>query len=124
MSGELKFTIATVTFNAEKTLERTLQSVAGQDYPHIEHLIIDGASKDGTVGMLKRYKEENEQEAGMHTIQILSEPDRGLYDAMNKAIRLATGKFTLQLSRGFCFARIISKKKGRSRESAFPWLCR
>lgn len=100
MSGELKFTIATVTFNAEKTLERTLQSVAGQDYPHIEHLIIDGASKDGTVGMLKRYKEENEQEAGMHTIQILSEPDRGLYDAMNKAIRLATGKYIVFLNSG------------------------
>lgn len=82
----MKFSIITVTYNAEDTLERTLQSVAQQTYPHIEHLIIDGASTDKTLEIAHR---------SPHAI-LHSEPDHGLYDAMNKGLRLATGDF-------FCF---------------------
>ena len=86
----IKFSIITVTYNAEATLERTLQSVAAQTYPHIEHLIIDGASKDKTVEIAHRYPH-----ATVH-----SEPDKGLYDAMNKGLRLATGDFLCFLNAG------------------------
>ena len=85
------FTVATVTFNAEATLGRTLKSVAEQDYPRIEHLIIDGCSKDGTLALLQQYAEEQTS----HTVRIVSEPDRGLYDAMNKALAMCTGSRTL-----------------------------
>ena len=74
------FTIATVTYNAEATLERTLRSVALQDYAEIEHLIVDGCSKDRTLSLVKQYIEENQTP---HSIRLISEPDKGLYDAMN-----------------------------------------
>lgn len=86
----MKFTLITVTYNAEATIERTLQSVAAQTYPHIEHLIIDGASKDKTVEIARRYP---------HAI-VHSEPDHGLYDAMNKGLRLAKGDFLCFLNAG------------------------
>lgn len=86
----MKFSIITVTYNAEDTLERTLQSVAQQTYPHIEHLIIDGASTDKTLEIAHRYP---------HAI-LHSEPDHGLYDAMNKGLRLATGDFLCFLNAG------------------------
>ena len=86
----MKFSIITVTYNAEDTLERTLQSVAQQTYPHIEHLIIDGASTDKTLEIAHRYS---------HAI-LHSEPDHGLYDAMNKGLRLATGDFLCFLNAG------------------------
>ncbi len=86
----MKFSIITVTYNAEDTLERTLQSVAQQTYPHIEHLIIDGASTDRTLEIAHRYPH-----AIMH-----SEPDHGLYDAMNKGLRLATGDYLCFLNAG------------------------
>ena len=86
----MKFSIITVTYNAESTLERTLQSVAQQTYPHVEHLIIDGASKDKTLEIARRYP---------HAI-VHSEPDKGLYDAMNKGLRLATGDYLCFLNAG------------------------
>lgn len=86
----MKFSIITVTYNAEDTLERTLQSVAQQTYPHIEHLIIDGASTDKTLEIAHRYP---------HAI-LHSEPDHGLYDAMNKGLRLAIGDFLCFLNAG------------------------
>lgn len=86
------FTVITVTFNAEDTLERTLRSVAAQTYPHIEYLVIDGKSKDNTLKIAERYN---------HCIsRIVSEPDKGLYDAMNKGIRLATGDYLCFLNAG------------------------
>ena len=85
------FTFITVTYNAEETVERTLQSVAAQTYPHIEHLLIDGASKDGTLEIARRYP---------HLAKTVSEPDRGLYDAMNKGLRLATGDYVCFLNAG------------------------
>lgn len=87
----IKFTLITVTYNAEATLERTLRSVAEQSYPHIEHILIDGASKDRTVEIAKNYP---------HLAKVVSEPDRGLYDAMNKGLRLATGDYVCFLNAG------------------------
>ena len=86
----MTFSIITVTYNAEATIERTLQSVAQQTYPDIEHLIIDGASKDKTVEIAQNYPH-----ATVH-----SEPDHGLYDAMNKGLRLATGDYLCFLNAG------------------------
>ena len=86
----MKFSIITVTYNAEATLERTLQSVAQQTHPDIEHLIIDGASKDKTLEIAHRYP---------HAI-VMSEPDKGLYDAMNKGLQRATGDFLCFLNAG------------------------
>lgn len=73
--------IITVSFNSAKTIEETIQSVLGQDYPSIEYIIIDGASTDGTKDILSRYD----------NIHVISEPDKGMYDAMNKGINLAKG---------------------------------
>lgn len=88
----LTFTFITVTYNAEETLERTLRSVAGQTYPHIEHILIDGASKDRTLEVARIH--------GKHLVKVVSEPDRGLYDAMNKGLRLATGDYVCFLNAG------------------------
>ena len=90
-------TIATVTYNAEATLERTLKSVASQDYARIEHLIIDGCSKDHTLSLVQRYVEENQ---ARHSIRLVCEPDSGLYDAMNKALLAATGDYIVFINAG------------------------
>lgn len=89
------FSIITVTYNAEATIEATLLSVQQQTYRHMEHLIIDGASKDNTLLIINRYKGKN--------TRVISEPDKGLYDAMNKGIRLATGAYICFLNAGDTF---------------------
>ncbi|MCH5174827.1 MAG: glycosyltransferase [Prevotellaceae bacterium] len=85
----MKISIVTVTYNAESTIRRTMESVASQTYSDTEHIIIDGASKDRTVDIAKEYN-----------ATILSEPDRGLYDAMNKAFNLVTGDYICFLNAG------------------------
>lgn len=72
------FSIITVTFNASSTIERTLKSVAEQTCRDFEHIVMDGASKDDTVEKARKF--------GVDGIRIFSEPDKGLYDAMNKAM--------------------------------------
>lgn len=91
-------TIATVTYNAGSVLERTIRSVEAQAYPRIEHLIIDACSKDETLSLIRQYVERNTQP--MHNIRVLSESDKGLYDAMNKAIRMAEGDYIVFLNAG------------------------
>lgn len=86
----MKLSIITVTFNAAATVERTLKSVAQQTYGEVEHLVVDGASTDGTVDIVRRYPHAT----------LVSEPDQGLYDAMNKGLRLATGDFLCFLNAG------------------------
>ena len=78
----MKISIITVTFNSAATVRETLESVAIQNYPNIEHIIIDGASKDNTLEIVKEFP---------HIAKIVSEPDKGIYDAMNKGILQATG---------------------------------
>lgn len=90
------FSIITVTFNAENVLLPTLNSIKEQDFHDFEHLIVDGASKDNTLKIA--------QEAGIPQMSIVSEPDKGLYDAMNKSIRLAQGRFLIFLNAGDSFA--------------------
>lgn len=80
----MKITIITVCFNSEKTIEQTIKSVFEQTYKDIEYLIIDGGSRDQTLSILNKYKRAN--------LRILSEPDNGIYDAMNKGIYYANGK--------------------------------
>lgn len=92
MNKPILFTFITITYNAEKTLGRTLQSVSTQTYPHVEHILIDGASKDGTLRVA--------QELGGHLDKLISEPDGGLYDAMNKGLELATGDYVCFLNAG------------------------
>ena len=90
-----KFSVITVTYNAEAVLEETIQSVITQTYHHVEYIIVDGASTDGTLSIAERYKER--------IARIVSEPDKGLYDAMNKGIRLATGDYLCFLNAGDSF---------------------
>lgn len=78
----IKITIITVTYNSIKTLEETLNSVKNQSYRNIEHIIIDGASTDGSFELCELYP---------HISYIISEKDSGMYDAINKGIQIATG---------------------------------
>ena len=87
-----KFSVITVTYNAEAVLEDTIQSVISQTYRHVEYIIVDGASKDKTVEIIKQY------ESGIASW--ISEPDKGLYDAMNKGLKLATGDYVWFLNAG------------------------
>lgn len=99
----IKFTIITCTYNAEAVLQRTLDSVMKQSYCNVEHLIIDGASKDMTLAMVKAYQHKNDVGESAHDIIVYSEPDRGLYDAMNKGIDRATGDYLIFLNAGDVF---------------------
>lgn len=96
----LKITVATVTYNAEKLIERTINSVEQQTYEHVEHLIVDGNSQDDTLERIHHYQERNSNAEVRHEIACLSEPDEGLYDAMNKAIDMATGNYIIFLNAG------------------------
>ncbi len=93
-------TYITVTYNAAAVLQRTLDSVLSQDYPHITHIIIDGASTDGTLQMVADYVARSNAAANGHDVQLTSEPDRGIYDAMNKGLRSATGDYVCFLNAG------------------------
>ena len=87
-----KFSIITVTYNAGKVLEDTIQSVISQTYRNVEYIIVDGKSKDNTLEIADKYRD--------HISKVVSEPDKGLYDAMNKGIRLATGDYLCFLNAG------------------------
>jgi len=79
----VKISIITVVFNAEQTIADAIESVASQTYPDVEHIVIDGASTDGSLDIISRHKST--------LAQLVSEPDTGIYDAMNKGITLASG---------------------------------
>ena len=93
-------TYVTVTYNAANVLQRTLDSVLAQDYPDIVHLIIDGDSKDGTQEMVNDYIERSNESGNGHRIQLMSEPDKGIYDAMNKGLRSLDGDYVCFLNAG------------------------
>lgn len=95
MALQPKFSIITVTYNAAGVIEPTLASVAAQTYRNYEYLLIDGASTDDTVAKAKA--------SGISFSHIVSEPDSGLYDAMNKGIKLATGDYLCFLNAGDSF---------------------
>lgn len=82
-------TVATPAFNSEKYIEQTIQSVLSQEYPEIEYLVVDGGSGDGTLDILKSYSDR---------IQWISEPDQGMYDAVNKGWRRARGRYVMYVN--------------------------
>jgi glycosyltransferase involved in cell wall biosynthesis len=86
----MKLSIITITYNAEAVLERTLKSVFAQTNQNFEYIIIDGASKDNTLEVARRFKVKN----------IVSEPDKGIYDAMNKGFELAKGEYVWFMNAG------------------------
>ncbi len=87
--GDIKVSIVTICKNSEKTIEKTMRSVLCQTYKNIEYIIKDGGSTDDTLGICQRLQEEFEKN-GM-TVKIISAPDGGIYDAMNKGIDETTG---------------------------------
>lgn len=88
--------ILSVAFNSEATIARTIESVLAQTYPNIEYIIIDGASRDGTVAVAESYRPRFEERRIPYTI--ISEPDRGMYDGLNKGARLARGELVGQIN--------------------------
>ena len=90
-----KFSVITVTYNAADVLEDTIQSVITQTYHHIEYIIVDGQSTDGTLDIVQKYRNRIDH--------VVSEPDKGLYDAMNKGMALATGDYLCFLNAGDSF---------------------
>jgi glycosyltransferase involved in cell wall biosynthesis len=92
----MKITIATVCYNAQQTIENTIKSVINQTYSDIEYLIIDGKSTDKTLDIIDKY-------AGDSRIRLVSEEDTGLYNAMNKAIKICTGDYIIYMNSGDVF---------------------
>ena len=88
----MKLSIITITYNAEQYLERTIQSIMNQSDQNFEYLIIDGKSKDGTLQITEKYKNR--------VNQLICEPDKGLYDAMNKGLKNASGDFVWFMNAG------------------------
>lgn len=90
----VRFSIITVVFNGEALLPGTMESVERQTWPHFEYIVVDGASKDNSLKIIKEYSER------IPGLRWISEPDKGLYDAMNKGLRMATGDFVQFLNAG------------------------
>ena len=103
MNSYPKVSIITVVYNGIEFLEETIKSVISQTYPNIEYIIVDGGSKDGTLDIIKKYE--------AHISKWISEPDKGIYDAMNKGIDLATGDWQNFLNAGdsFVYNNVLEK---------------
>ncbi|MCH5229584.1 MAG: glycosyltransferase [Muribaculaceae bacterium] len=95
MNKEKLISIITVTYNAENTISKTLSSLKAQSYQDFEHIVIDGNSSDSTLKIVNEF--------GLPQTILRSEPDKGLYDAMNKGLKLASGKYVLFLNSGDVF---------------------
>lgn len=97
----MTISVITATFNSAATVRDTLECIAQQDYPHVEHIIVDGLSKDNTLGIVTEFP---------HVSKVLSEKDKGIYDAMNKGVGLATGDVIgiLNSDDFYCHPRILS----------------
>ena len=117
----MKISIITVSFNSSKTIKDTLQSVRDQSYQEIEHIVVDGASKDGTQEILKNHKN------GLSALII--EPDYGIYDAMNKGIRSAKGDVIGFLNADDCYVsnkvleKVADAFKNNDVDSVYGDLC-
>lgn len=134
------FTVITVCYQAKDVIENTIKSVLEQNYSDFEYIIIDGSSTDGTCEIINKYLEDSR-------IRYISEPDKGLYDAMNKGIRMSEGKYLNFMNAGDCFSdsdilkdvsEVISKNPGvdfiygnvlyvydndEERIRRYPWYC-
>ena len=92
----MKISVVTVCYNAADCIEHTMLSVLNQSYPDIEYIVIDGGSTDGTVDIIKKYADR--------LAYWVSEPDKGIYDAMNKGIAAASGSYINFMNAGDTFA--------------------
>lgn len=92
----MKISVVTICYNSVSLIEGTLKSVTEQTYPNVEYIVIDGASKDGTTEIIRRYEDR--------ISYWVSEPDKGIYDAMNKGISAATGDYIIFMNAGDVFA--------------------
>lgn len=92
MDGRPQISVITITYNAADTLPITMQSVAEQTFTDFEHLVIDGASTDDTILIARKM--------GTPSLRIVSEPDKGLYDAMNKGVKMSRGRYLIFLNSG------------------------
>jgi acetyltransferase-like isoleucine patch superfamily enzyme len=88
----ISVSVVTVVFNGESSIESTIKSVINQTYQHIEYIIVDGASTDGTVEIIEKFRDK--------VAVFISEKDKGIYDAMNKGIKAATGEWVIFLNSG------------------------
>ena len=95
---QYKLTVITVCYNASSALEKTIKSIESQICKEFEYLIIDGGSKDETLSIIKKY-----EPLFGNRLKWISEPDKGIYDAMNKGISMANGKWTIYMNAGDVF---------------------
>lgn len=118
----IKFTIVTITYNAALALPRTVDSVLAQTWRSVEHIIVDGASTDATLDVARDYARRSDEAACGHSVIVGSEPDRGLYDAMNKGLARATGDYVLFLNAGdyLPHARVLETVAGAVRAEQTP----
>lgn len=98
MPAPIKLSIITVNLNNANGLSKTLESVASQTFTNYEHIIIDGGSTDGSVAIIKEYEQKYNGVPGH--LYWVSEPDKGIYNAMNKGIKVASGEYCLFLNSG------------------------
>ena len=113
----IRFSIVTITWNAAHCVQKTLDSVASQTYNCLEHLIIDGVSTDDTLTMVDRYRQQSS-----YPVFVSSEPDSGIYDAMNKGLARATGDYVIFMNAGDCFhaSDTLQKMVEQLDENALP----
>lgn len=92
MPGQPLVSVITVVYNASAVIDRTMRSVVAQTWPNLEHIIIDGASKDDTLNKVRTFQH--------HRLHVYSEPDKGIYDAMNKGIERSKGEYLIFMNAG------------------------
>src|SRR5436309_20079 len=100
----LKISVVTPSYNSRQTIRATLQSVVSQDYPHLEHIVVDGGSTDGTLEILKLFPE----------LVWVSEKDEGHYHAMDKGTRMATGQVVAVLNADDCYRPGVLSEVGKA----------
>lgn len=103
----MKVSLLVTVYNVKETLPVTLQSISAQDYPDLEVVIVDGGSTDGTVELIKAFAAQTEGRAGF-SVRWVSEPDDGLYDAMNKAFRMSSGDVVAVCNDKLCKPNTVS----------------
>lgn len=119
----MKISVITAIYNAADTLEQCVDSVLNQDYPHVEYILVDGASTDGSLNIIKA-------KAAQHPcLKWVSEPDSGIYDALNKGITMATGDVLGflhaddQFTNPTCLSAIVAAFKQHGVEGVYGDLC-
>lgn len=122
----MKLSIVTINYNNAEGLRKTLASVAEQNYRDVEHVIIDGCSTDGSVDVIKEYvsSSPNKDPFFKRTINWVSEKDNGIYNAMNKGIRMATGAYVQMLNSGDILAAsdVVERMVAEIEKAEYPEL--